>query len=97
MVDQPLNPKTEAELAAEWKAYCMGLCRAKRDELLSATDYINFPDVVISDDFRAAMMAYRQALRDFPSEFSELFDSMTDDEKYSVTDLSMSWPEKPEA
>lgn len=92
---QDLDPKTPAELAAEWKAYCMAMCREERDKLLAATDYIHMPDVNVSDTFRAAVLAYRQELRDFPATFSALYDNMTYDEQDGVTPQSLPFPEKP--
>ena len=41
--------------------------RARRDEKIAATDYLIMPDYPLSDDDRAAVRAYRQALRDIPS------------------------------
>lgn len=90
-----LNPITEAEAQEQWKTYCMDLCRTKRDSLIAATDFINMPDVTVSEEYKQAMLAYRQELRDFPATFETLFDAMAEDEKGGVTDLSMPWPTKP--
>ena len=92
---EELDPKTAEQLEAEWKSYCMDLCRTKRDSLIAATDFINMPDVTVSEEYKQAMLAYRQELRDFPATFETLFDAMTEDEKGGVTDLSMPWPTKP--
>ena len=90
-----LDPKTEAQLSAEWKSCCMNMCREERDKLLAATDYIHMPDVDVPDAFRAAIVTYRQELRDFPVAFSALYDSMTEDEQDGVTPHSIPFPEKP--
>lgn len=42
--------------------------RAERDRRLTATDYLLMPDYPISDDQRAVVRAYRQALRDLPAQ-----------------------------
>ena len=42
--------------------------RSERDRRLAATDYLLMPDYPISDDQRAVVQAYRQALRDLPSQ-----------------------------
>ncbi|WP_443826157.1 tail fiber assembly protein [Desulfovibrio sp.] len=42
--------------------------RAERDRRLTATDYLLMPDYPISDDQRAVVQAYRQALRDLPAQ-----------------------------
>jgi hypothetical protein len=48
--------QTPDELAA--------VARAKRDELLAASDWTQLPDSPLSSDVRSAWAAYRQALRD---------------------------------
>lgn len=53
-------PPTEAELFQR--------LRAERDSRLTATDYLLMPDYPISDDQRAVVQAYRQALRDLPAQ-----------------------------
>lgn len=42
--------------------------RAERDSRLDATDYLLMPDYPLSDDQRAVVQAYRQALRDLPAQ-----------------------------
>lgn len=42
--------------------------RAERDRRLTATDYLLMPDYPLSDDQRAVVQAYRQALRDLPAQ-----------------------------
>lgn len=87
--------KTAEQLDAEWKAYCMAMCREGRDKLLAESDYVHMPDVTISDADLAAMNTYRQQLRDFPASFSTTFDNMTEDEKHGVTPQSINYPSKP--
>ena len=52
--------KTDEEYAAE--------VRAERDRLLVQTDYLAMPDYPLNEDRRAAVLAYRQALRDVPEQ-----------------------------
>lgn len=60
---------TEAELQAAWDAYQaeggaeMIELRAKRNQLLTETDYLALSDVTMTDEMRS----YRQALRDLPA------------------------------
>ena len=42
--------------------------RAKRDRLIAETDYLAMSDYPLSDEDKAAVMAYRQALRDVPTQ-----------------------------
>ena len=42
--------------------------RAERDRRLTETDYLLMPDYPLSGDSRAAVQAYRQALRDLPAQ-----------------------------
>jgi len=65
---------TDDELAAA--------IRARRDALISETDYLLMPDYPISEEALAAVKAYRQALRDITAQ--ETFPA------------SVMWPEKPE-
>ena len=53
-------PPTEVEL--------FQMLRTKRDRRLAATDFLLMPDYPISDDQRAVVQAYRQALRDLPAQ-----------------------------
>ena len=52
--------KTDEEYASE--------AREKRDRLLSETDFMLMPDYPLSESKRAAVAAYRQALRDVPAQ-----------------------------
>lgn len=42
--------------------------RAQRDEMIAQTDYLMMPDYPISDEDKALVEAYRQALRDIPEQ-----------------------------
>ena len=42
--------------------------RAERDRRVAATDYLVMPDYPLGDDAKAAVSAYRQALRDLPQQ-----------------------------
>lgn len=42
--------------------------RAERDMKIAETGYLAMPDYPLSDEDKAAVMAYRQALRDIPSQ-----------------------------
>lgn len=44
--------------------------RRERDGKIAATDYLAMPDYPLSDEDKEAVMAYRQALRDIPSQES---------------------------
>jgi len=52
--------KTDAEYAAE--------ARAKRNALIAETDFMAMPDYPLDDERKAAVLAYRQALRDIPEQ-----------------------------
>ena len=65
--------KTDAEYAKE--------AREKRDELLAETDYLVMPDYPLDEERKAAVLAYRQALRDVPEQAGFPRD--------------VEWPEKP--
>lgn len=41
--------------------------RAERDQRVAAADYLIMPDYPLDDEVRAAVRAYRQALRDLPA------------------------------
>lgn len=42
--------------------------RLERNRRIAATDYLAMPDYPLSDEDKAAVMAYRQALRDVPTQ-----------------------------
>ncbi|AZF30663.1 hypothetical protein C4J89_1172 [Pseudomonas sp. R4-35-07] len=50
----------------EWAAI-----RARRDQLLRATDFTQLPDYPASDAQRTEVAAYRTALRDIPEQAAE--------------------------
>ena len=52
--------KTDDEYAAE--------AREKRNALIAETDYMAMPDYPLDDERKAAVLAYRQALRDVPEQ-----------------------------
>lgn len=62
------------------------MLRSARDLRLSATDYLLMPDYLISDDQRAVVQAYRQALRDLPAQPGAPWDGGGD---------ATPWPELP--
>lgn len=52
--------KTDEEYATE--------AREKRNALIAETDYMAMPDYPLDEERRAAVLAYRQALRDVPEQ-----------------------------
>lgn len=52
--------KNDADYAAE--------ARAKRNSLIAETDYMAMPDYPLDAEKKAAVLAYRQALRDVPEQ-----------------------------
>lgn len=52
--------KTDADYAAE--------AREKRNALIAETDYMAMPDYPLDEERKAAVLAYRQALRDVPEQ-----------------------------
>ena len=86
---EELNPMTAEEGAEQWKAICMEWCRSERDNALAKTDYIHLPDVSVSEEYKAQVLEYRQALRDFPAQWSTLYDGMTEEQQNGVTELSI--------
>lgn len=59
--------------------------RAKRDRLLAATDpMVSVPDYPINEDQRAELLAWRQALRDFPDAIAP-----------SLPSADIVWPARP--
>ena len=73
------------------------LGRTGRDALLAKTDYIFNPDVTVSQEYKDALVVYRQELRDFPEGFRTTLMSMDDTALYSVTPQSIIYPVKPVA
>lgn len=52
--------KTDEDCAAE--------AREKRNQLIAETDYMAMPDYPLDGEKKAAVLAYRQALRDVPEQ-----------------------------
>jgi hypothetical protein len=52
--------KTDEEYAAE--------ARERRNALIAETDYMAMPDYPLDEERKAAILAYRQALRDVPEQ-----------------------------
>lgn len=52
--------KTDEDYASE--------ARKKRNALIAETDYLVMPDYPLDEDRKAAVLAYRQALRDVPEQ-----------------------------
>lgn len=52
--------KTDEEFAAE--------AREKRNQLIAETDFMAMPDYPLDAEKKAAVLAYRQALRDLPEQ-----------------------------
>lgn len=96
-MNEQIDSKTEDQVVSDMKAQCMQWCREKRDQLLAQTDYIHLPDVTLPEEYKAALVAYRQSLRDYPAVFEQEFDAMTMDQRYKLTPLSLNFPIKPEA
>ena len=64
-----------------------GYLRTERDRRLAATDFLLMPDYPISDDQRAVVQAYRQALRDLPAQSGAPWDGGGE---------ATPWPELPD-
>lgn len=63
------------------KAFVLSEIRAYRNKLLAQSDWVNNPDISMSDLEKAEWISYRQALRDFPAtvNFSNSFTLSDDD------------------
>lgn len=78
-----LTARIEADYVA-WLGHAKGLdydkaaleVRKKRDELISATDYLVAADYPITAERRTAIEAYRQALRDVPEQAGFPYDAV---------------------
>lgn len=67
ILEKPAKPEpTEQELFVK--------LREERDKRISETDYMAMPDYPLSDAKRDAVLAYRQALRDLPSQAGSPWD-----------------------
>jgi hypothetical protein len=87
-----INPKTKEELDIEFKENFINEVRQERNKRIAETDYIHMPDVNVSEDYKTAMNAYRQELRDIPNIVEEW---LVDNDLYSVSVWGVPWPEKP--
>ncbi|MFH0037517.1 tail fiber assembly protein [Pseudomonas aeruginosa] len=77
MIEQELvQPGPEQIKSMQWAAV-----RARRDQLLRATDFTQTADSPLSEAQRAEVAIYRQALRDVPEDGQDPF--------------SVVWPERP--
>ena len=68
-------PRSPEEIAAQWEAV-----RIERKKRMAASDWTQLPDVNLPGDQAAAVLAYRQALRDITEQ----------PDPYNLT-----WPDKP--
>jgi hypothetical protein len=57
-------PKGELRMDAEYAAEA----REKRNQLIAETDFMAMPDYPLDNEKKAAILAYRQALRDVPEQ-----------------------------
>lgn len=87
-----INPKTKEELDIEFKENFINEVRQERNKRIAETDYIYMPDVNVAEDYKNAMNAYRQQLRDIPDIVEKWLD---DKDLYSVSIWGIPWPEKP--
>ena len=95
MMDFIPQERTQEELDAELYAANLAVCRKKRDALLAATDWVFLPDVAVTEDYKAAIITYRQALRDFPVEFKAWYDALDPDFHYRISEFNIPFPLKP--
>lgn len=84
--------ETEAAYLAEYnsiKARANRL-RDERNKRLTKTDYLMMPDYPLTEEFKEALIAYRQALRDLPAQEGAPWDGGEEDTpwpKYPDDDL----------
>ena len=74
VVDGVLVDRLENEVNDETAQKAQQLLRIRRDKRLAKTDFTQSLDVPLSSEIRAAWAAYRQALRDLPSQISDAQD-----------------------
>lgn len=72
-IDANIAAWLEAAKAKEYETLAAEV-RARRDELLAATDKTQYADYPISAELRASYAAYRQALRDVPDQMGFPYD-----------------------
>ena len=71
----PITPEQDrANFIANWKYEV----RLKRNALIAETDWIHLPDVTVSDSYKAALLTYRQKLRDIPATVDTYLAQFTD-------------------
>ena len=71
---------------APTKAELLASLRAKRGQRIAATDYLLMPDYPLTDDAKAVVSTYRQALRDLRQQPGAPWDGGGEDTP---------WPDKP--
>lgn len=86
--EEEINAKIQELLAAE----PLRLLREERNQKLQETDWTQYRDVSLSNDFD--WQTYRQSLRDLPQNFSPIIDIITED-GYPIVKEQTDWPEKP--
>lgn len=83
----PLPDDAMLEAPAKTTEELFSSLRAKRDVLISSTDYLMTADYPISDENRAKVQAYRTALRDLPSQEGAPWDGGGDATPWPVLEL----------
>jgi len=86
--------RTHAESVQILKDEIMSWVRRGRDARLAASDYIFLPDVTVTTEFKDALIAHRQVLRDFPAAYATILSNMSDDDLCCVTNESIPYPEQ---
>tara|TARA_B100001248_G_C27150868_1_gene348946 strand:- start:60 stop:353 length:294 start_codon:yes stop_codon:yes gene_type:complete len=82
----------KANFIANWKYEV----RNKRNALIAETDWIHLPDVTVSDSYKAALLTYRQQLRDMPAQVDDYLSKFAyPDELVMQHWDGLSWPTKP--
>ena len=82
----------KANFIANWKYEV----RMKRNALIAETDWIHLPDVTVSDSYKAALLTYRQKLRDIPATVDTYLAQFTDIKVLGRQHWDgLDWPTKP--
>ena len=82
----------KANFIANWKYEV----RMKRNALIAETDWIHLPDVTISDSYKAALLTYRQQLRDIPSTVDDYLSQFEYPNELVMQHWDgLDWPTKP--
>ena len=89
----PVTPEEDkANFIANWKYEV----RKRRDSLIAETDWIHLPDVTVSDSYKAALLTYRQQLRDIPATVDDYLSKFAyPDELVMQHWDGLDWPTKP--